>query len=443
MDGDKHPNAIFKGSSMIFEERVEDFSSLPQADSNSTLEERSSLALRNILPTEDWVVRDERIIDAGVDLSIELKINSRYTNLRAQVQLKSTEHPRDNGDGSISLSVAVSNLKYLLNGQSPIYILYIANRDELRFVWARDERLRLDNDNPDWEEQKEVSLRFCNYVTPQTLLTIKERISKECRLMAQTHESLLKASSGDLVRVCIDTETLNSTDPNRLLTLILEQGISLVNSGHAIDVRKAIDGLNPSAVSLPRVQLVLGYVYYFQTKFVAALAALAEALIGQSQLSAEDRAFLKHLKNTCSYRLGQISYDEYMKRQEMLGEEATDAFKASILFDTLDKNLKSCTTTADRRLCVNHILEEVMQTSHNTKLSEILKIQIYSFWLQSEGFQICVEEHDRWAKVKMRQLMEQPVDIQRELTEATDEWLRWNAAISVGLEWSSPLKVES
>jgi hypothetical protein len=56
--------------------------------------------------------------------------------LRAQVQLKSTASSQVNEDGSVSVAVPSHNLNYLLNGPSPIYVLYIGPRHELRFAWA-------------------------------------------------------------------------------------------------------------------------------------------------------------------------------------------------------------------------------------------------------------------------------------------------------------------
>lgn len=81
---------------------MEPMESLPKADRNSELQELSLSAFRAALPVENFVFRDERITDAGVDGSLEVKIDSRYTNLRCQVQLKSTDSEKTNQDGSAS-----------------------------------------------------------------------------------------------------------------------------------------------------------------------------------------------------------------------------------------------------------------------------------------------------------------------------------------------------
>src|SRR5687768_7342015 len=112
---------------------MDDFGPLPKADRNSELQSLSFKAFNAALPVERFVFRHEPIEDAGVDGSLEVKIDSRYTGLKAQVQLKSTDSDEINQDGSISVSVKAANLNYLLNGQNSLYVLYVAPRKELRF----------------------------------------------------------------------------------------------------------------------------------------------------------------------------------------------------------------------------------------------------------------------------------------------------------------------
>jgi hypothetical protein len=94
----------------------ENLAPLPKADRNSEIQKLSIRAFEAALPVDKFTFRSEPIEDAGVDGSLELKIDGTYTNLRAQVQLKGTDSEKTNQDGSISVEVNVSNLNYLLNG---------------------------------------------------------------------------------------------------------------------------------------------------------------------------------------------------------------------------------------------------------------------------------------------------------------------------------------
>jgi hypothetical protein len=64
---------------------------LPKADSQSQQERKSIVSFQSFLPEDRFVFRDERITDAGVDGSLEILIEGSYTNMRAQVQLKSQQ----------------------------------------------------------------------------------------------------------------------------------------------------------------------------------------------------------------------------------------------------------------------------------------------------------------------------------------------------------------
>lgn len=107
---------------------------LPKGDRSDDLQQESLTAFRVAMPSERFLFRDERTDDKGVDGSLELKVPAGFTNVRSQVQLKSTDAADLNVDGSLSLSVAVSNLNYLLNGPSPLYVVWIAPRKEFRYI---------------------------------------------------------------------------------------------------------------------------------------------------------------------------------------------------------------------------------------------------------------------------------------------------------------------
>jgi len=83
---------------------------LPKADDNSRLQRRSIVSFQEILPGELFVFRDERVDDAGVDGSLEILIDAYYTNMRAQVQLKSTKERNARQDGVLTFSIETSSL---------------------------------------------------------------------------------------------------------------------------------------------------------------------------------------------------------------------------------------------------------------------------------------------------------------------------------------------
>ena len=152
---------------------------LPVVDAGSILQEESIQAFRAALPPTEYLFRDERTDDYGVDGALELRSEGKATNIRAQIQLKGRSNTRENADGAIPVSVATSNLNYLLNGICPIYVLYRPENKELRMARARDEWARLERENPSWREQGNVTIYFKQVVAADALAQLRSRIVED------------------------------------------------------------------------------------------------------------------------------------------------------------------------------------------------------------------------------------------------------------------------
>jgi hypothetical protein len=288
----------------------------PKTDRNDDLEELSFKAFKNALPVEKFIFRDERVKDKGVDGAIELKTDSGYTNLRAQVQLKSTDSEDFNKDGTISVKVKVRNLHYILNGLSPMYVLYIAPRNELRYLWAREEANRLDQTNPGWRQQENVTLHFKHLLTPDAIDHIYEHIRSEAQLHRRIQDVLARAIRHEHVKIGINPTTLENTDPDEVNRLLLTSGATIVSAGYALQVIKLLDLLNPSDARALRIQLIRAYAEYALGRYQLALGHVAEAALDNSGLSDEDQQFLTCIRDACQYHTGQISLQEMSERIE-------------------------------------------------------------------------------------------------------------------------------
>jgi hypothetical protein len=132
---------------------------LPKADIYSQTQRESIDKFSNLLPKNMFVFRDERVDDAGVDGSLEILIDDCYSNMRAQVQLKSQQEKTTRKDGTVILEkIETSNFNYLLNGNLGIYILYTKNTDELFYAWATEENHHRQKTNSHWRNQGTISI---------------------------------------------------------------------------------------------------------------------------------------------------------------------------------------------------------------------------------------------------------------------------------------------
>ncbi len=296
----------------------DDLGPLPKGDRNDTLEQLSLRAFNNALPVDKFLFRDERVSDKGVDGTLEVKHGENFTNCRAQVQLKGTDaNPAKafNADGSYSKSIDSSNLNYLVNGQSPLYVIWFAKTNELRYAWARDEWKRLDAEKPDWKTDDSFTIRFSRVLTPAALDDIYRRILEEARMERRIHDALARSAPAESVVISIDPATLATTDPKVLVGYLQDGGMTLVSSGYGKQVLAWYALLNPGDAAKPRMRLVAGFAEGSLGQYHSAIGHLAAAMIGRADLSEDDRQFLEYLRGACDYHTGRISAAEYVKRE--------------------------------------------------------------------------------------------------------------------------------
>lgn len=160
----------------------DDLGPLPTSDANSALQRESLAALHSLLPPDSWILRDERVDDLGVDASLEVLASGQGTNFRAQIQLKARRRLEPNHDNAISVAVETANINYLLNGVSPLYILYRPENRELRYAFAREELHRIESTTPNWRSQQHISIRFAHLLDQSSLNLIRTRIMTESRI---------------------------------------------------------------------------------------------------------------------------------------------------------------------------------------------------------------------------------------------------------------------
>jgi len=406
---------------------------LPEADRNAELQRRSIAALMAALPTDKFVFRDERVEDAGVDGSLELLVNSRFTNLRSQVQIKSTASAEENQDGSISLQVRASNLNYLIGGQSPLYVLYVAPLNELRFAWARDERRRLDRTSPQWTEQETVTIRFAQRITSETLDDIHERIRQEGQLSRRIHDMLGRASATEHVTTSINAQTLENTDPEEVYQMLLTSGITIVSAGYGTQVRHLAGLLNSAQAREPRIQVVRAYAEYALGRYQTALGYVAEASLRRAQLSAEDQQLATYIRDACEYQIGKLSVEEYSRRLDAQIDNLAGGTNASYVLSSIRYELYTerdpvrCAELLER---VRSVVSEILAS--NDFESEF-KLHARIILLQMEGGQSAHEALDEIHQLRLRQVLGRDVDLQGMLRAQRDRWDIWERAVEDAL----------
>jgi len=284
---------------------------LPIVDEGRVLQQESIHALNAILPPRDYIFRDERTEDYGVDGSLELLVEGKATNIRAQIQLKGRSNTIVKQDGSVSVQVRTRNLNYLLNGICPLYVLYRPEARELRAAFARDEWKRLEQVNPTWRDQDTVTIQFRQVLTSETLVKLNERISQDAQLRRSVDERVNCHRSGT-GQIVIDPKTLQVVDSKELLNLMAQMGQSLTNSGLArVVVERARPIRTSDLLAVPAAALAVAYAHFHLAHYYDASAALRQLILSKPVLDANSRSLLEILHISTRRMLSELDDERY------------------------------------------------------------------------------------------------------------------------------------
>lgn len=397
---------------------------LPKADRNSKLERESIAALQARLPADKFVFRREGTDDAGVDGSLELLMDGNYTNLRSQVQLKATDATRTNEDGSVSLSVQVANLNYLLNGPSPIYILFISPKNELRFAWARDERGRLDNSNPNWSAQDTVTLRFMSVLDNAALVSIHDRIRQETQFQRKVADLLIESANLNSVAIRIDPKSLSVTDHEKARQLLIESGTAIVSSGYIREAKNLLSLLSAAETREPRILLVQAHIEFNQQRYDSALAIIQELSLHTAALSEEERVFLETMRDSSNFQTGRIDLAEFRRRLQSTDKSAGGRFALS---NTLEQKRYTMIgeRDPDRRTVLLKDFEAFVAKIVASDVSPILKVHSRIYLVEAIGQHMLLKFVREVADARIRLEMSRPTNL-RQLFDshavAISEW---------------------
>jgi Domain of unknown function (DUF4365) len=421
---------------------ADDFGPLPEGDRQDTLQQLSLKSLRNALPEDKFLFRDERADDKGVDGTLEAKVavslpaadgsvkaKTLFTNCRAQAQLKSTDQEKANKNGSISYSVDTSNFNYLLNGTSPIYLLWIAPTNEIRYAWARDELQRLDVETPDWKAQQTIALRFRSVLTPQAVDEVHARILQEARLTRRITETLARSALAERVTVQIYPRTLESTDPARLHEWLTSSGMTVVSAGYGRQAIEWIQGLNSDQRSGARVQLVAAYAHASLGRNFEALGHLSAAALKIGELADTDRQFVEYLRDACEYYTGRMDLPEYLRRERAWADRQSGAAAMEHRLEVLRQERLRETDRGRRAQLFSELQDVVGHLQDASDASAAQKLQARIMLMAARGDETGAQFVTNFALLRARHDMGHRVDsdaarLERNTTEGWEEWAR-------------------
>jgi Domain of unknown function (DUF4365) len=350
--------------------------------------------------------------------------------------MKSSAHVKVTKAGYISLEVATSNLNYLLNGSSPIYILWDAQKDELWYVWAQEENRRLFSQNPSWKQQDRITLQFYNRFTPEAVPSIVQRVLQEGRQHRGIRDRLARATEGEQVFLRIDADSLQITDANMATNLLLVSGTAIVASGYPQQVLELMRLVEPSTRDLPRMQLTIGYAEYMLGNYWEGIGYIRKAMARAPELLERDKAFLQNLKDASELHLGLIDSKTYEQRMNERAKTLTGLEALEARQDALYRRCVRSTDFAQRSELAKELRVVTERIQNEPQAPRSIKLNTNLLLLYVEGIEanFAANQTGFAAEVRGELFPTDDEGVSKTILKARAHHLKWEAQAAEALK---------
>ena len=297
---------------------------LPLVNAEEDLEQISKDKLRPIFSVNKFQIREEVYRDKGIDLNLELKRNSKFTNFRFLIQLKATASLKKNNDSSFSVQIKTSNIEYLLNAGIPAYyVLYDSREDKFYYENVKDFLVELAQEKKNWGSQGKHSLRLKKELNPQSSEEVYKDVFSTCLASRNLHEKLVlrNASFQSPNNIIIDINNDIYSD-EEIVDIIEKYGLQLINElrfNDIIELNKKIVGNVPLS-SLH--SLVVGSAYFYKGELFKAIANFKDSKRRLTDLTPELQNHLKYIDLFAKHEVGLISSEIFNKQASELEENS-------------------------------------------------------------------------------------------------------------------------
>ncbi|WP_343624464.1 DUF4365 domain-containing protein [Flavobacterium lindanitolerans] len=363
-----------------------DKQSLPKSDANVNLETFSRNRLRAMFNVEDFEIRDELQHDKGVDLFIEIKRNGNSTNLRFAIQLKATNSLAKNKDGSISYSIQIANLNYLLNDGFPaFYILYNKQEDTFYYERVQDIEAKLREKYKDTALPQSYTIKFKKLLDRNTIDSLRSEILSRGYLRRALNKELKLSEDGkELKQSIVIQEDQNIYSPKENIKFLERYGYILLNDGRFSEILDIEKKCHPAENTSASFHFICGTAAHYKGLHYDALRHFKMADKASNQLHTETNNMILYYRTHSKLNLGIINKDQSMGYMEALLD--SDYLG---LFLRLQKAFETWYISRDKaseKLARFH--KEVDSVLSSPHCSESIKTTAESYVLSVEGHRI-------------------------------------------------------
>lgn len=192
---------------------------LPIVAEEHEQERRSITEFKRLMEDGNFIVRDYRESDYGVDLVLEIKLDGKYaSNFGACIQLKDKLDSSTiiNKEGSYTYQIDISKINYLSNKPNSIFCIYLEDKKEFVWQWVYEiEKSAINkNINLDMTEQKKYSYKFCRVLDESNKKEIHEHIKMFGEKIKKYSKKMMEYKDSGYDKVLLNTniDELNILD---------------------------------------------------------------------------------------------------------------------------------------------------------------------------------------------------------------------------------------
>jgi len=290
---------------------------LPEVSESHRQEHEGDAAFIAAVPKDLFIARKENP-DYGNDWVLELQVGSRASNYRAYCQLKTVTKPRRLRDGSVSFRVDLSNLRYLLNQQSSLVVLFTGDTKELLWVWARQISQRVAQCGVALDgKQKTFTYHFRRTLDREAFEEIHAKTLRTSALVSSVVDAVSTAQPGATLH--LDPATGELLSSAKAAELLKRFGMWLANQGRYDEVERLLTMVS-NLTADPELSLIASYANFRSGQHLQALTLLPRGK-RLSQLQEGYMEIADYLKATLEYLVGLTSEAQYSSAKEALREK--------------------------------------------------------------------------------------------------------------------------
>lgn len=298
------------------------FNDRPIIAASSERSEESVQAVKHVLSQKNGFIAREDLPDVGVDLQVELIENSRATNNRFVVQIKSSKtlnHVIIDEEELITHPFLTSRLGYLCR-HSPGYGLIIIYDDSSRVAYydlVENVVIRLSSrkDPSEWQAQEHVNIHIpvSKVLNHDSAKLIHDTISTRFR-----NHLLLIAQRGFEYNIPVlnpeaEGTGINFHDPNQVAKLIRDYGIFLFNNRDLDFLLGLIQKLTIDKIeSSPDLRFIVAIAFVESGKLIDADYHLRKLHAIPCDLDKEKAALLRLYSAKVDFYFGRIDAQKYI-----------------------------------------------------------------------------------------------------------------------------------